>query len=534
MLKALIKKQIAEFFAPYFMNRKTGKRKSHTEMIGFGILMGVLFLFLAGIFFMMGIGMTQVFVAINMEWLLYSIMGLIAITLGVVGSVFSTYAGLYQAKDNEMLISMPIPSSYILLSRLVGVYVICLMYSALVWIPAAISYWITAGCTLTNVIFPIILLFFIGVVDTVITCILGWIVALIAGKTKNKTVITVIISAVFLIAYLMFCSQMSTVMEGFIANSAAIGGVISRWIYPVAQLGYGATGDAAGLMIFILISIAVFAICWFVLSKTFINFATKKTGEKKKAYKAGEVRVKSLQKALLQRELSRFKSSSVYILNTGIGAIFMVIVAVMAIINRNDLLIIVSFFKEAYPFVGNAVPVIAVGVMCFMIAMCPVSAPSVSLEGKNLWIVRSLPVKASEALNAKINMHMFVITVPTVVSTVIIGAAINMNVGVIMLMTLLAVVFTLFIAYLGIVLNLKRPNFTWTSEVIPIKQSMPVSITLFGGWIIALGIIGLGILMGGALGDALSLIVILAIFIVIDFLINKWIKTRGAAIFDEM
>ncbi len=48
-------------------------------------------------------------------WLYYALMGLLALAFGVFGSVFSTYAGLYQAKDNELLLSMPIPPRRILL-----------------------------------------------------------------------------------------------------------------------------------------------------------------------------------------------------------------------------------------------------------------------------------------------------------------------------------------------------------------------------------------------------------------------------------
>ena len=64
--------------------------------------------------------------------------------MGVVGSVFITYSTLYQAKDNDLLLSMPIPVSKILFTRLFGVYVMGLLFEVLVMIPALIV-WINQG-----------------------------------------------------------------------------------------------------------------------------------------------------------------------------------------------------------------------------------------------------------------------------------------------------------------------------------------------------------------------------------------------------
>ena len=61
---------------------------------------------------------------------------LIAILLGIFGSVFSTYTGLYLAKDNDLLLSMPIPVQTIMFARLMGVYLMGLMYLAVVIVPA--------------------------------------------------------------------------------------------------------------------------------------------------------------------------------------------------------------------------------------------------------------------------------------------------------------------------------------------------------------------------------------------------------------
>ena len=62
-------------------------------------------------------------------------MGLLAVLLGAFGSVFNTYSGLYLSKDNDLLLSMPIPVRSIMVSRLLGVYLMGLMYSGVVMLP---------------------------------------------------------------------------------------------------------------------------------------------------------------------------------------------------------------------------------------------------------------------------------------------------------------------------------------------------------------------------------------------------------------
>ena len=55
-----------------------------------------------------------------MGWLYFTLMGLVAIFLGAFGSVFNTYSSLYLAKDNDLLLSLPIPVRVIIASRLLS------------------------------------------------------------------------------------------------------------------------------------------------------------------------------------------------------------------------------------------------------------------------------------------------------------------------------------------------------------------------------------------------------------------------------
>lgn len=91
--------------------------------------------------------LTITYMAFYMGWLYWCLMGLIALFMGVFDSVFNTYSLLYQAKDNDLLLSMPIPVSYLLLMRLSGVYAMGLLYELIVMIPTVLVWLLHAPFT---------------------------------------------------------------------------------------------------------------------------------------------------------------------------------------------------------------------------------------------------------------------------------------------------------------------------------------------------------------------------------------------------
>ena len=101
MLKILIKKQLLEIWQGYFIDRKTGKSRSKKGIITFFFLFGALFLGLGFAFYSIAGGLGGVVLGNGFNWLYFAMMGLLAMALGVFGSVFNTYAGVYLPKDNE-------------------------------------------------------------------------------------------------------------------------------------------------------------------------------------------------------------------------------------------------------------------------------------------------------------------------------------------------------------------------------------------------------------------------------------------------
>lgn len=153
MLKTLLKKQMAEIFRNYFYDPKKNKMRSKGATAMYIALYVLLMAgMLGGMFALLAVGICAPMAAAGVGWLYYLVMGLIAVLLGAFGSVFSTYSSLYLSKDNDLLLSMPIPVRYVMASRLLGVYLLGLMYSGVATVPAVIVYWIVAPVTAGTIV----------------------------------------------------------------------------------------------------------------------------------------------------------------------------------------------------------------------------------------------------------------------------------------------------------------------------------------------------------------------------------------------
>lgn len=98
-----------------------------------------------------------------------------------------------------------------------------------------------------------------------------------------------------------------------------------------------------------------------------------------------------------------------------------------------------------------------------------------------------------------------------------------------------ALSYALLMALLGLFLGLKMPNLSWTNEVVPIKQSACVALSLFGGWAVAMIPGALYLLTGiGSLNPLLYLSVVTALVLILSAVLFLWVKKTGSRIFASL
>lgn len=503
MLKILLKKQLYELNSSFFYDRKKGKARAKSTSILFIVLYALLMIVvIGGMFAAMSFMLCKPFVGLGLDWLYFDMMTLMALFLGVFGGVFNTYSSLYKAKDNDLMLSLPVPTKYILLSRLMGVYLMGLMFSAVVMLPAIIVYFIVAKPAFAGVFGSILLTILVSVFVFILSCLLGWVVARVSVHLKSKSLIVVIISLVFFGLYYFVCFNAYDLIEQLVLNAVTVGEKLMDSAYVLYIIGDCGAGGWLSMLYTTLAVAVLFILTYRILARSFIKIATTSDKVAKREYRSQTAKMRSTSSALLHRELSHLLSSPTYMLNCALASPILLIAGAFLLIKGADI-----------------------------IAINDMTAPSVSLEGKGLWIAQSLPVQPKAVLHAKLRLHMLFTVIPELFCSACICIVFRPDFVSGLLCVILPPVFTLFIAAFGLIINLKKPNLNWQTEAIAVKQSIGVLIAMFGGWVIA-AVLGIAYyLLYAVIGSTLFLCIAVVLLALLSALELKWINTRGSEIF---
>ena len=462
---------------------------------------------LGGMFALLAVGICAPMAAAGVGWLYYLVMGLIAVLLGAFGSVFSTYSSLYLSKDNDLLLSMPIPVRYVMASRLLGVYLLGLMYSGVATVPAVIVYWIVAPVTAGTVVGGVLTVLLVSVIVMVLSCLLGWVVARISLKLKHKSFVTVILSLLFLAAYYFVYYKAQGLITLLAENAAVYGAKIRGSAYLLYLFGSVGAGDWTAMGLVTLSQAALLALTLWVIARSFLKIATATGSVRRVRFRHKAVRAQSVQRALRRKELRRFAASPNYMLNCGLGILMLPAAGIALLIKGRALALLLD---DVFGAGADIVPV---------------------LLSAALWLAQSLPVTPWQVLRAKLEMQLLLTGVPLLFCAlcaviVLPGGAAEMALAVVV-----ALLYTLLSALAALALGLKLPNLTWTNEITPIKQGGSVMLALFVNWFYAIALGGLYFLCGRYLSAAAYLAIFAAVTAAVCALLLHWVKQRGTRIF---
>lgn len=530
MVKLLLKKQLSEIFRSYFYDAKKNKPRSKASTVSLIVLYVLLMVgVIGGMFTLFSIGLCAPLHEAGLDWLYFTLFALVGVLMGVFGSVFNTFSGLYQAKDNDLLLSLPIPVRAILASRLLGVYLMGLMFSGVILLPCVIVYWAVGVLTAATVLGGIALILAVSLLVLVLSCLLGWVVAKIHSKLKRKNLLTTLIALAFFALYYMVCFRANELIEQLMLHLNEVGAAIRGSAYPLYLMGRMGAGDYLAVVLVLAVMAALCALTYLLLSRTFLSIATANNGGAKAVYKETAVRAAGVPAALLRKELGRFTASPNYMLNCGLGTVMLPILGVLLLVKSSDLLPVI------YEMAGGEASGLLATTLCaalFLVgSMNDMASSSISLEGKNLWLAQSLPVTPWQVLRAKLLVQVLVTGIPMAVTSVLILLAVRPALPLALLLIALPQAFVWLSAVFGLTMDLKRPNLVWTNEITVIKQRLTVLLAMLGGWVYAALVGVLYYLFGIDMGAAWYLLVWTVLTVVLTLVLLRWLHRTGSRLF---
>ncbi len=516
MFKTLLKSRFTAWGVSMFASTKKGKTRKKGATIALAILFFVIVAILVFSLSMMFFGIASMSLYTGEIYASLTLAAIISIALCIVGSIFATKTQIFDSKDNEFLLSMPIPPRYIFLSRLTLLLLINYGLEALVMLPAIIIHAVTVGFSLLGAVFAFFIFMLVPFLTLSISSLCAWGVSIIASKLKNKTLVTTALFVVLMSAYLFACGSLGAVFGGMTEGAVSFAGLkntaIFYWIS--SAMAYG---DYLNFIIFAAICVALALTVYLLLDHFFISIITTHKGSPIVKMKSREQKVNSVGNALLKKEIRRFFTSSAYILNAGIGNLLGIVFSVMLSISADTFLQL----AEVEPIISKLIPVFILFLSMFFFSMNIVSAPSISLENNNLWILQSAPISARDVLMAKVKAHIVISTPCTFIGSLILCIAFKLEPLTAALIILTNLSLLLFSAFFGMILGFKFPKFDWLNENVAVKQGFAVFGALMGSmlWSIILAAIAfvltvfVNIILAAVVIIALNLAVCLPIYI---------------------
>ena len=439
MLKVLLKKQMTEVFRGYFYNRKTNKARSKANQIVLFSLFAFLMVgVLGGSFTAVALGVCFGLTSAGMGWLYFVLMSSIAIVLGAFGSVFNTYSGLYLPKDNDLLLSMPIP--------------------------------VTA---IQNVICGIVLFLIITIIVLILSCLLGWIVAKSSLKLKNKSFIVVLIALACIGGYYFIYFKAQIWIRELVANASVYGTNVKDSAYGLYLFGRIGEGDLIATAIFAAATALLLALTIFILSRGFLKLATSTASVGKVKYHEKTVKEKSVFGALLTKEFARFTTSPNYMLNCGLGVLLLPVLGVFLLIKGANIL---TMLTTALGDRTNLAALLLCAALMLLSVMNDMATPSVSLEGKNIWIPQSMPVEAKTVLKAKTAMQLILTLIPMLFAVICAAVVLQASIAEKLMICVLPLIFTVFSAVFGCYIGVMHPIMEWCSAAGALSPCSPYRI----------------------------------------------------------
>ena len=449
---------------------------------------------------------------------------ILAIFITFIFAIYNAKSMMFSANDNDLLLSLPIKPYHILGSRLLIAYLYNLLISLAIMIPVFITYLNYVNVDILYYLYAPIVLILIPIIPTILSSIIGYIIAYLTSKMNYKNLFEIIISFLTIVIFYIFISKIDSILNYLVTHISNLETILKYGFYPI-YLIIEIFGDynLLSFINYIFINIILFILFTYILSLNFKKIISKLGENKTKSnYVLGTLKSTSFFKSLFIKEVKRYFSSPVYVLNTSFGIIALLIMGIATIFYDKDQILKVL---ELNTTGIDIFPMLIIGIM-FIIFMSNTTSASISIEGKNYWILKTLPIDPKMVLKSKILLNILLILPITFIALIILFFTLKLSIIDLLLLFIISIIATLSSSLWGLLINLKFPKMDAIDDVVIVKRSASVMVTI----IVPMVIIMLGSILFYNLKLSIDFnyvlaIIIMALSIIVFieyYLLNNW------------
>lgn len=413
---------------------------------------------------------------------------------GLVFAISSASGTIFGGRDYDQLAAYPIKTTTVVFAKSAFVYIFLLLVAVVIIVPsgAVCAFFdgngLLSGLCLT--VYVLFLPFFPLGAGLGIGSFFSWFFA----RIKHKNVFKIIFSAlgVGLYLFLVIAGNNAAEPDDTVLTDLII--ALSNALYPVFYAAKGGVYGGWGLLAAVGVSALVAGIYFAVVGKCYkkINDAilTKRAGGKfklkKDEKKKGEAKAEknSSFKSLFKVNFKGWLSCPTAVINHAVGPLLMLALVIYFAVSGKFGFLTSGGADGEMNFILDYVKGYAVYAPVFFVGVSSYTCCSVSIEGKNLWIVKSMPVRAVDFFKSKVLLGMLLSFPLTAITQIVLSVCIGYSVYEVIAALLFLFVYSLSANMFGLYVNIKHPFFDWNTPAEAVKRGTSVMICTIVGMLI--------------------------------------------------
>ncbi len=419
---------------------------------------------------------------------------LLSTLLTLMLSVFKAGGIIFKRKCYDIITSLPMKSHAIVAARFIRLYVENIIITAIIMLPSLGVYLVTEGQDVLGIIFGLFGILFVPCVPIAIASAIGAIITGISSRMNNKAMVEIILTLLLIIGVFalsfIFSENPESISQEKIKELLQEVSPMTEKIYPpAAWYGAGVVHGIIGkLILYTTLSVMSIVAVAVLVSVNYREICQNLFGTSAKHnYEMEHLQGKTIMQAMVQREKKRYFSSGVYVTNTIIGPVMGILFCIgLFFVDFDKLLGQIPIDIN----VNATIAFLLAGIFCIN---HPV-ATSISMEGKEWWIIKSLPVDSKNIIDSKIIFNIGLILPFAIAGDVLAVFALKPTLPELVYMFVVPIEMIIFTSVFCVAANLKFPKLQWDEEVSVVKQSASAMIGGMGSLLVVL-ICGIPVLL---------------------------------------
>ncbi|MHC1787044.1 MAG: hypothetical protein AB9880_08300 [Christensenellales bacterium] len=417
---------------------------------------------------------------------------------------------LFAPRGSEMLFSLPLRGSSILISRLLGLYLSALGFCLCLLLPAWVFYLMAGYYSLPTLLRLLLLTLFMPMLPLALGIVLGGLIALLVSRLRQKNLIgmglTLLVLAYFMV-WIYTSPYENLDQQGYLQDLVMRLGARLEGLWPPSGLAArAAEGSIGSLLLFMALgalSLGLLAALMAPRYRGMLQFfsrlgsASRRTGRKPL----------SPLLALTRKEARRLLSSPIYLMNTAMMAWLGPVMLLIVLIAKPGLV----QGLVGTPGVGEILmPLLPIAAGSF-VSLSATTTVAFSIEGRSAWLMCTAPVSRRTLLLGKALLSLLNAWPACGAMALMISLALRPPLLTALACLLLPMAMALFAAFMGLWIDLSRARYDWENEQALVKSSAQTLLAMLVSFLVLL-LLGLALFFSGPLAGwtALALALVLA------------------------